>query len=700
MQAIDKPFPKIINGATQFVIPVFQRDYSWTEPQCIQLWKDIVAVGSRPKAAHFMGSVVYVPSGDISASFTRWLMIDGQQRVTTLTLLLLALKHHVRETGYVTDTDDGPTVKRIDAYFLRNVHEEGNREQKLVLRRRDQDTLSALLDESDLPAQPSNRIVENYELFRDLLRDSNPETVYRGIGRLVVVDVTLDRANDDPQLIFESLNSTGMDLTQADLIRNYILMRLPEQEQTRLYKEYWYKIELLFQDAGRRFDSFARDYMALKSQSTKQPRADEIYQTFRSFYEERSKELGDEALLDEMLRYARHYSAFMLGKGESALRPVLGRLARLAETSAVLVLRLLECHYELETLPLKELSEALDLLESYVFRRAICGAQTRGYWNRFSAIAYRLPDEGTLIRLKVELARQPSAYRFISDSDFRTELLQRPLYGMRICHFMLDRLENHDSKEPTDTSSYTVEHVLPQNENLPKDWRDALGPRWAELQAEWVHRLGNLTLTGYNATYSDRPFEVKKSIPGGFADSSVRLNKFVRDQDKWAVPQIKERGQMLADQALGIWGPLEVAREAILEVEREELKQAAARRTPDDVAMTTKCRELLALLQERMAALGEIIEKGETKSISYHADGTGRGEFFLEVLPRKNYLMLLLNIDYDEVSSLSERVNDATEQKFFFYAKYSGGSCITVGQEEHLDDVMVCVRRACELARQ
>jgi uncharacterized protein with ParB-like and HNH nuclease domain len=199
MQAIDSPFTKIINGATQFVIPVFQRDYSWTEVQCTRLWKDVLAVGAHTTDhAHFMGSVVYIASEDSSASFTRWLMIDGQQRVTTITLLLLALRHHIQETGYETETEDGPTAERIEAYFLRNLLEKGDRNQKLVLRRRDQATLAALLADTDLPPDPSPRIEENYDLFRELLQHANLDIVYRGIGRLVVVDVTLDRKNDDP----------------------------------------------------------------------------------------------------------------------------------------------------------------------------------------------------------------------------------------------------------------------------------------------------------------------------------------------------------------------------------------------------------------------------------------------------------------------------------------------------------------------
>jgi hypothetical protein len=284
MQAIDRPFVKIINGTSQFVIPVFQRDYSWEEAECEQPWKDILQIGADPTdRRHFLGSVVYVPTGDTSASFTRWLLIDGQQRVTTLTLLLIALRNHIRESGW-TGTEHGPTAKRVEAYFLKNVQEEGDREHKLVLRRHDQATLEALLDGHELPAQASERIRENYEFFRGQLSNADPERVYNGIGRLVVVDVTLDRVTDDPQLIFESLNSTGMDLSQSDLIRNFILMRLPEREQTRLYETYWTKIENLFRGSERTFDAFVRDFIALRTKASKQEKADEIYFAFRRHF--------------------------------------------------------------------------------------------------------------------------------------------------------------------------------------------------------------------------------------------------------------------------------------------------------------------------------------------------------------------------------------------------------------------------------
>jgi uncharacterized protein with ParB-like and HNH nuclease domain len=212
MQAINRQFAKIINGSTQFVIPVFQRDYSWTEDQCAQLWADVLRVGqSASDRGHFMGSLVYIPSGDSAAGFTRWLLIDGQQRMTTVMLLLLALRKHLQQSGWQGEGDDAPTPKRIDAYFLKNVQEEGRRQAKLVLRRKDDETLRALLEDDDLPANPSARLQENYAFFRDRMAEVDPAVVYKGIGRLVVIDVTLDRVNDDPQMIFESLNSTGLD---------------------------------------------------------------------------------------------------------------------------------------------------------------------------------------------------------------------------------------------------------------------------------------------------------------------------------------------------------------------------------------------------------------------------------------------------------------------------------------------------------
>jgi predicted transport protein len=535
-------------------------------------------------------------------------------------------------------------------------------------------------------------------IARRLARHDSAEAgqVYAGIGRLIVVDVTLDRVSDDPQMIFESLNSTGVDLTQADLIRNYILMRVAEPLQTHLYETYWRKIEDLFRDAGRQFDAFARDYMALMTRASKQARGDVIYHSFRDFFRDREAALGVEGALGEMLRYARHHAAFSLGRGVTGdLAAAMDRLNRLAEVAAILVMRLAELQ-EAGALPERDFVDALGLLESYVFRRSVCGMQTRNYWQTFSSLAYRLRAEAPLKSLNVALHRQRETARFPRDEEFMVELQTRDIYSMRTVHYLLDRLENHANKEPVDTSSYTVEHILPQNENLPRPWREMLGENWQAVQQTWVHRLGNLTLTGYNPTYSDRPFEEKKSIEGGFNDSSVRLNKFVREQAAWTDKEIATRGEALARRAIDIWPRPTVAEADLRLAEQDDLRARASRRRIEDVPMTSAARALFEKLRPLVRSLSDgIVEMPEEKSIVYHA---ADGDFFLEVLPRKHRLVLLLNLDYADCDHADDRLRDAVERDFFVHAKNEGGVYYRIKTDEDVDRAMRFIRQAHEAA--
>jgi predicted transport protein len=692
MKAIDCPFTKIINGTTQFVIPVFQRDYSWSEAQCEQLWRDILRIAREPRdRGHFLGSVVYVSTGDSSAGFTRWLLIDGQQRVTTITLLLIALRDHLVDAGW-SGAEDGPTAQRIEAYFLKNLQEEGGRQHKLVLRRHDQAALEAILDREPLPSDAPPRLRENFEFFKEQIADADPAEVYRGIGRLIVVDVTLQRGVDDPQLIFESLNSTGLDLSQSDLIRNYVLMRLPEKEQTRLYESYWSKIEALFRGSEKTFDAFVRDYMAIKTRASKQERADEIYHAFRVVVESFQAELGSlDAVLAEMLRFGRFHAAFSIGRhAPGPLADALARLRRLVDVPATLVMRLFDCFERHQTLTEPEFIEALGLIEGYVFRRAICGEQTRGYWQVFSGLAYGIDDSKPLQSLKVGLARQRDAYRYPTDAEFRQALEERDLYGLRVCGALLDRLENDGSREPTDTSTLTIEHVMPQNEKLLPQWREMLGSEWKEVHRTWLHRLGNLTLTGYNSTYSDRSFEDKKLIPGGFADSAVRLNRFIREQAVWTPVEMSQRGKELAGRTLAIWPELVVDPELIEAAEQQEMRDLAKRRDVGKVKMSIRAKELFEHLRANVLALTTtVVELAEQQSISYHAPG-----FFLEVLPRKHGLNLLLPLDFNEVDDPTGIARDATEWKFLVHAQHEGGVSLSISGVEDIDRALPMIRQA------
>ena len=692
MTAVDCPFVNIINGASQFIIPVFQRDYSWTEAECDQLWRDILQIASdTTDREHFLGSVVYISTGNTAASFARWLLIDGQQRVTTLTLLLAALRDHIEQTGW-SGTEDGPTARRIEAYFLKNVEEEGPRRPKLMLRSHDQATLQAILDGNEPPQDPSERIRDNYEWFCEQLAEVDPELVYCGINRLRVVDVTLHRAQDDPQLIFESLNSTGMDLSQSDLIRNFILMRLPEAEQTRLYETYWSKIEGLFCGSYRTFDAFVRDYLALRSRATKQEKADKIYFAFRRAFGSigTEPERLDE-LLEDLLRFSCYHAAFSLGAhAAEPLREPLKLLCRLVDVPAILIMRLFECHDVHGTLELDAFADAIKLIESYVFRRAICGEQTRGYWKVFANLAYQIDPDCPLKSLEVGLARQRDAYRFPDDAEFHQALTDRDVYGKRVCFQLLDRLENDGSREPTDTSNYSIEHIMPQNENLSPEWVEMLGADWSDIQRQWLHRLGNLTLTGYNSKYSDRPFAEKKTISGGFEESSVRLNKYIREQAQWTPAEMKARGERLARRALSIWPRLDVDAAQVRAAEIEDMQRRAKRRDVGKVQMTEEARVLFERLRVEVLEIdSDIIELAEPQSVSYHGP-----EFFLEVLPRKYCINLLLALDFNEAKDPHSIAEDASQRKFFFYAEYEGGVNISIWSADDIELALPIIRQA------
>ena len=684
-------FPKIINGASQFVIPVFQRDYSWAEENCRQLWKDILLIAQAPgERGHFIGSVVYIQSGDSNAGFSRWLLIDGQQRMTTLTLLMAALRDHIIETGWSTD-GDGPVAKKIDAYFLRNPLEDGEKAFKLQLRRHDNATLQAIIAGSALPDAPSANLRENYELFRDLLKEADPAQVYAGINRLMLVDVTLERGVDDPQLIFESLNSTGVNLSASDLIRNFILMSLTEKEQTRLYRDYWGKIEDLFRGSDRVFANFIRDYLALRSKSAKLERSDLVYTAFRRAFGGIGHDPAAlEALLVDLLRRARQYAAFAVGSGTDERARAFAQLRHLADVPAILIMRLLEVQEVNKTLPEPQLLEALRLIESYLLRRAVIGAQSRGYGLEFAKLAYRIEDTQPLASLKAALARMPAAYAFPENAEFERALLEGDLYHKRVCKQVLDGLENRDSKEQSDTSAYSIEHIMPQNEKMPEPWRLMLGEGWKGVHQTWLHRLGNLTLTGYNSTYSDKPLAEKQTIEHGFRQSSVRLNQDVRDATVWTEVQMRARGERLAARALDIWPRLDADTKMIREMEREELKARAASRNLDRVEMTDAAKAMFDTLRARIRAdFPEVIEMAETKTVSYHDP-----EFFLEVIPRKRGLSLLIGIDYNEVDGPDETVRDTGNYSFVTNASYQGGVLINLRDGDPLDLAMRVVTQA------
>lgn len=689
MNAQDLPLTQLLDGAKQFIVPIFQRDYSWGTRHCQQLWNDILRVGADPAArAHFLGSVVYIAAEDNQAAIPRWLVIDGQQRLTTMTLLLTALRDRLKT--YPVDDEVLPSAEEVEDRFLRNRHGKGERRSKLMLRRADNEALAALLD-GQAPAEAAETVRENYSFFQERLADADLAQVYAGVAKLVIVDVSLTRGHDDPQMIFESLNSTGLDLTQADLIRNFVLMRLDDELQTRLYDDYWRPIEVQFGNRYRsEFDKFCRDFLVLKLRPSKQLRADEIYHHFRSYFHAESATSSVEAILAELRRFAGYYVRFSLGKESDAhLAEPARRLRELVEVASPLMLRLHDCHARSGTLDAKAFREAIELLESYVFRRSACDMQTRSLYQIFAGIAYKIRDAAPMQSLKVALYRGGRKRRFPSDTEFCDALTTRDVYAMRTCAYLLDRLEN-DSKEKIDTSAFSIEHVLPQSENLLPAWREMLGAEWKRVQETWLHRLGNLTLSGYNSEYSDRAFEEKKTMARGFNDSPLRLNRFIREQSRWTAAEIEVRGKVLAQQAVKVWPALSVDMDAVRAAELEERRTAAAQFTIESVGFDPEARALFDAIRPHLLALGDdVVELCGAKSVVYRVF-----DHFVELLPRTRRVLLLMNLDFDEVDDPSGIARDASDQAFIANASESGGVLFSVADVSQISAAIHIVRQA------
>ena len=691
MQAINRPFVALINGTKQFIIPAFQRDYSWTTQQCKQMWDDIVRASSS-HGGHFIGSFVCV-EGNTTPVFGSWLVIDGQQRLTTLSLLLMALRDHILETGW---TRQEPTAAQIDAYFLTNEHESGDRRYKVALRRHDDATLRALVDSKD-PFEMESRselVVEAYRYFREQLKrpEVNPELVYQGVGRLNIVEVTLHRPMDDPQRVFESLNSTGVDLTQSDLIRNYLLMGLPEPDQTRMYDDYWSKIETLFRLVGSPPDTFLRDYIALRQGTTTQARADRIYAEFRDFWQPSDTDALED-LLEDIVRFARYFIFFLKPDRirSKPLTTAMRQVRSLGSAHAMLIMRLYNL-YDEKALTHDDFIQALDLISSYLVRRSVLGMQTRGYWAVFARIAHSVTNEDPLGSFQVALARQN--YRFPTDDDFVSALQESDLYRLRICWHILSQLENAGQNEPSPVSEYSIEHIMPQSIDNIQEWKDMLGREdWEEVHRTWLHRLGNLTLTAYNSTYSNRPFEEKKALTGGFEQSAVRLNKYVRQQAQWTAAEMEKRSRTLARRALDIWPHHNADERLVIAEEIRELRTRSASRKPDSMNMSTSVAELLYAIRDSIRELGESIGIVERNSLCfYNAQSAG---FFAETLPMSSYVRILLPLDFEEIDDPEGVASDVTAWKFLVNVTHRDcGVFIDIWNKESIPKAVAMVRQA------
>lgn len=659
MKAIESQLLKVLKSASQFDIPIYQRTYSWTESECRQLWEDILRAGSDDSiGVHFMGSIVYIETEQSQVTQQPPLhVIDGQQRLTAVTLLLAALAEAVGDGEPI----EGFSGRKIRNYYLVNPEETGDKHYKLLLTQTDRSSLIAIVDQAQPPMEKSVRVSQSYALFKRLLKRQGQalDVVCKGIAKLFVVDLALTRGQDNPQLIFESMNSTGLALSQADLIRNFILMDLPGQQQRQLYRNYWRPIELDFgQEAyGKYFDAFMRDFLTVKTGEI--PKKDAVYEAFKAWsHTDAVQQEGIDQMLHDLREYSSYYRAISLGsETDHDLRDAFADLRDLKVEVANPFLLELYADYRAGLLTVEELVGVVRLVESYVFRRAVCAIPTNSLNKTFATFTKSIDKRQYAASVEATFMTLPSYRRFPRNEEFRRDLKQRDMYNFRRGNYWLRRLENAGRKERVPVDDYTIEHIMPQNPELSPQWQADLGQDWRSQQETWLNTLGNLTLTGYNSEYSDRPFAQKRDMTGGFAQSPLRLNQSLGQVTTWNEAAIEERAATLAKDAEQVW-PVPAYEPKPVGTTDQQSTTATTTYTLGDHPQLAQgpALELFQALRTEVVALDPCVTETVLKLyIAFKAETN-----FVDVVPQASRLRLSLNLTFPEINDPRGICKDTT----------------------------------------
>lgn len=563
LQAGETTLNKLLNTSRQFIVPIFQRNYSWQKNQYEQLWFDILRASKfKEKQNHFIGSIVYIDMGTPAGRPQQLLLIDGQQRLTTISILLCAIKDYVQKFNLETKLIN---LAKIKNQFLYNSDEIDEDRYKLLLNVQDKETYIKLIDNTIFTVnKPATNIIKCYEFFYERIEDfikqyGQIDEIYAGIFKLSLVSISLDKDSDNPQMIFESMNSTGKDLSQTDLLRNYLLMDLTPEKQTRLYKTYWKPMEELFgediyKNDVNKFDYFIRDFLILKSDTGYICKINNVYENFKRYYLDNNCEKF--AVLRDLFTYAKYYACIdLLQENDDELKLYWQEFKKLDSHVVYPFLLKLYDDYSRQILIKEDFKKILQVVISYLWRRAICEIPTNSLSKTFATL-YQAVDKDDYVNSVIKAFVFKSSYkRFPSDYEVREKLQTKDIYHFRLRKYLLEALENYYHKEPIDlnTANYTIEHIMPQNIEHNLSWQQMLGENWQEVHSLYLHTLGNLTITGYNAEMSNKSFGEKVNGESGFKHSHLKLNESIVQCDVWNKKAIQRRTNILTDIILKIW---------------------------------------------------------------------------------------------------------------------------------------------------
>lgn len=553
----------LATNETTFAIPVYQRNYDWNLVQCKQLLFDIIETGKNEKVnAHFIGSIVYVHDDVYTASgLTELTIIDGQQRLTTITLIFIALYRLAQQL-------ENPTlVSRIHKTYL--INEFAPEAEKLKLKPTDnnKEALRHILNSSEGEEfNGYSRIIENFNFFKSHINKENFDTVLRGLNKLIFVDIALDRQKDNPQRIFESLNSTGLELSQADLIRNYILMGLSRTNQEKIYKSYWEVIEKNAKDEilnKSRVSDFIRDYLTLINKEI--PNKGEVYVKFKSQYPTTTiDEL--ENVLANLKSLVKYYNKLINPKNEidKDIRTQLEYINRLEINVAFPFLMKVYEDYSNSIIDKPTFISVLNLVQSYTWRRFILGLPTNALNKIFMGLYYHkdFKKEDYLSSIQKILLKLSRVQRFPRNAEVINALKEKDVYNIKPKNriYLLERLENFNNIEHVvieGNSDITIEHIFPQNPD-PK-WKIELGQEeYNFIKENYLNTIGNLTLSGNNGKLGNKPFIEKRdmNIDGkeqGYKFSRLWLNRDLKEKEKWNKAEIEKRANEISERFMKIW---------------------------------------------------------------------------------------------------------------------------------------------------
>ncbi len=492
------------NQKNQLVIPIYQRVYSWEKEQCKELWDDIIKIGGDDQMdGHFIGSILYVLDG-FTHSDNALIIIDGQQRLTTITLLLTALRDHWNDKR-----------KEIEDDYLINSGKDGDKKFRLILSESDKDTLLSLIDKDRRkPSEPSLKIMENFKLFEEWIRKNTDklETIFKGLEKLMIVYIALKKEKYDPQLIFESMNSKGMELTQTDLIRNYIVMETEVEKREGFYNKYWRAMEEDFKQSKIKdlFNKFVRHYLTIKTREI--PNISKVYVAFKRYQQERGIET--EALLQDLQKYCGYFCQIAFKKeADKDLNKALGFLVDLEMDVVYPLLLELYSDYSDGVLSKADFIPIIALIESYICRRAVCGLGTNSLNKVFPSFTKRIQKDEYFESLKAHFGYLTEKQRFPNNDEFKDCFITINFFKFKKKEYFFERLENFERKERVYTQECTIEHIMPQT--LTKEWKRDLGGNFQAIHDKYLHTIGNLTLTGYNKEYSNNSFQEKRDYGEG-----------------------------------------------------------------------------------------------------------------------------------------------------------------------------------------